>query len=101
MVLARQLPGGGVQLSIKGIRIAYLAGALASYVDRPVVDRTGTVRLYDVLMNFDNQAPGISDTPSDLPTIYEALKKAGLQLTRAQGAVEVVVVDRLERPSEN
>ncbi len=62
MVLARQLPGGGVQLSIKGITTAYLAGALASYVDRPVVDRTGTGRLYDVLMSFDNQAPGFSDS---------------------------------------
>jgi uncharacterized protein (TIGR03435 family) len=101
MVLARQLPGGGVQLSVRSFTMANLAAVLAHYVDRPVVDRTGTARLYDVLMSFDNQAPGFSDISSDLPTIYDALKRAGLQLTRANGAVEVMVIDRLERPSEN
>src|SRR5579875_2733627 len=105
MVLAKQLPGGGVQLSIRGITMANLAATLPRYVDRPVVDRTGTAKLYDVLISFGNQPLGFSDTSSaaasDLPTIYDALKKVGLQLKPAHGAVEVMVIDRLEKPSEN
>ena len=43
----------------------------------------------------------VSDPPaSDKPEIFTALREQlGLQLQSTRGAVEVLVIDRLERPS--
>jgi uncharacterized protein (TIGR03435 family) len=48
-------------------------------------------------------APPGSNVPSEfsLPTVFAALKKVGLSLAAGRGDVEVLVIDRLERPTEN
>lgn len=97
------LPGGGVKLSAKGVTMAQLAGALEMFLDRPVVERSGSGKLFDVDLSFvKNEVTSDTNTESTgLPTVFAALKKAGLSLTRGQGAVDVLVIDQLERPMEN
>jgi uncharacterized protein (TIGR03435 family) len=98
------LPGGGVKLSAKGITMFQLGRALVQYFDRPLVERTGSTKLFDVDLSFvksDLSAGDTNDEPSGLPTIVGALKKVGLSATRGQGPVDVMVIDRLERPSED
>lgn len=101
--LFEQLREGGVRLTVKAVTMAQLAESLRRFLGRPVVDRTGSSKLYDVDLSFDNRVLTVSDTdpPSMLPTIPAALKKAGLSLTGGRDAVEVLLIDRLERPSEN
>ncbi|HUP02722.1 MAG TPA: TIGR03435 family protein [Bryobacteraceae bacterium] len=104
----------GMKLEFTGITMEELAGRmLTGYVDRPVVDKTGLTGRYNFEMVFmperrlapatlNGQGTGpIEAAPDTGPTIYDALAKLGLKLSAAKGAMEVIVVDRVERPSEN
>jgi|WetSurMetagenome_2_1015567.scaffolds.fasta_scaffold15482_2 uncharacterized protein (TIGR03435 family) len=117
------LPEGGFKVSVKGITMAELAKGLEPFVGRTVVDRTAlTASSFDIeSLSFSNEgitfgsqlfssnresrepAPGDGavNTPSGLPTIFAALKKMGLHLKSSEGLVEVLVIDNLEKPSEN
>jgi uncharacterized protein (TIGR03435 family) len=97
-------PQGEVKLDVSGITMAQLASFVENHLGRPVLDRTGSKDLFDVHLNFVKTDATVSDTnaePLGLPSIVGALKKAGLTVTRGQGPVEVMVIDRVERPSEN
>ncbi len=102
--LNQQLHGGGIRVTASGVTMAQLAGDLRPYFDRPVVEQTGSSKLFDIDLSFVRSDLTVSDTnvdPSGLPTIFDALKKAGLSAKPGEGAVEVLVIDQLERPSEN
>jgi uncharacterized protein (TIGR03435 family) len=101
--LMRQvLPESGIELEAVGMTMAQLAGALGISLDRPVLDQTGTSKLFDVELSFaksDIGAEDASSDPSGLPIIPAALKKVGLKLTRGQGPLNVFVIDHVEQPS--
>jgi uncharacterized protein (TIGR03435 family) len=99
-----------------GVTMAELAGRiLSNFVDRPVIDRTGLAGRFDVHLEFarDNLAAGpvrlngeaaAAPEPSDSGglSIFTAVQEQlGLKLSADKGAVEVLVVDRAEKPSEN
>jgi uncharacterized protein (TIGR03435 family) len=77
-----------------------LAGILSGIVGREVNDKTGLTGLYDIELNWQwNDDPGSGDTG---PSIFTALQEQlGLKLEPAKAPVDVVVIDHLERPSEN
>jgi uncharacterized protein (TIGR03435 family) len=73
-----------------------------------VVDRTGLSGRYDFTLEWtpESNRPAASDTDaqSDLrgPTFEEALKEQlGLKLESTRAPVDVLVIDHVERPSEN
>ena len=72
---------------------------------RPVVDRTGLTGHYDFKLSFRPQLPPeVSEgrKAETLPTIFEAVKhQLGLELVPQKGPVQTLVVDSLEKPSEN
>jgi uncharacterized protein (TIGR03435 family) len=75
---------------------------------RTIVNKTGLDGRYDFTMKWTNQqtasAPGAegAETDSGAPSIFMALEEQlGLKLVPAKGMVEVVVIDSIERPSEN
>jgi uncharacterized protein (TIGR03435 family) len=71
---------------------------------RPVVDLTGLTGHYDFRLSFRPQLPPEvrSAHESTLPSIFDAVKdQLGLQLTARKGPVEILVIDRVEKPSEN
>jgi uncharacterized protein (TIGR03435 family) len=101
----------GPRLPAQKTSMAQLAMGLQGLVlDRPVLDRTGLSGAYD----FD-----LSWTPDELqfsgrggtglyvgdpngPSIYTALEEQlGLKLSSVKAPVEVLLVDRVEKPSEN
>jgi uncharacterized protein (TIGR03435 family) len=68
-------------------------------VDRPVLDKTGIAGAFDfTLPAIPYPAPDGVDPAWIFAAIREQL---GLVLKPAKGAVEVLVIDRAERPSPN
>jgi uncharacterized protein (TIGR03435 family) len=80
-------------------------------LDRPVVDRTGLAGRYDFGLIYRPDQPLAGDrgdkspAPSDqdaLQDIYGAVQQQlGLRLEATKTPVDVIVVDHLEKPSEN
>jgi uncharacterized protein (TIGR03435 family) len=85
-----------------------LAGTIAGYLKRPVVDQTGLTGRYDFTLAFESdplettgEARVASESPG--PTIFAAMQEQlGLRLEARRGAVEMVMVDRVDRvPTQN
>jgi uncharacterized protein (TIGR03435 family) len=74
---------------------------------RPVVDRTGLTGRYDFDLQFspdESLFGGVLKAP-DVPTkpdLFAAVQQQlGLKLEATRGPVDTLVIDRVERPSEN
>jgi uncharacterized protein (TIGR03435 family) len=83
--------------------LANLASEL-SVAGRRVVDRSGLEGVYSIELRWspDIAAPAAPVAPDAPPEIFTALREQlGLKLQPATAAVEVVVIDRAERPTEN
>jgi uncharacterized protein (TIGR03435 family) len=67
---------------------------------RTVVDKTGLTGNYDIDLKWtpDDQ----QGTPDAGPSLFTALEEQlGLKLVPAKGPVDKLVVDHVEKPSEN
>jgi uncharacterized protein (TIGR03435 family) len=91
-----------------------LCQVLSNTTGRPVVDMTGLAGKYDFILEWtpepgpDARAQGFGDgiaTPAPAPggpTIFTALQEQlGLRLEAQKGPVQNIVIDRVEKPSEN
>jgi bla regulator protein blaR1 len=85
-----------------------IAKALGSITSRPVYDETGLKGYWDFKMEWTPEAaaaaPDAIERPVEAagPTLFTALQEQmGLKLEARKGPVEIVVIDRAERPSEN
>ena len=85
---------------------------LENWIDRPLVDETGLHGLFTIqttgwreLIPRDPSDPNANVTaatsPADLPTLFEVFQKLGLSLRPQKGRSAVIVVDAVEKPSEN
>ncbi len=82
--------------------IAQMTQALSAALERPVVDRTGLAETYNLSLQWDDAPRGPSVAGRDYGSIFTALQEQlGLRLDPQQIAVEVVVIERMERPSQN
>jgi uncharacterized protein (TIGR03435 family) len=97
-------------LTITRLPLDSLTKTLAQVLERTVIDKTGLAGNYDIHLEWrpeENQLlqlpPGIPNPPpSDGPAIFVAVQEQlGLKLESQKGPVEVLVIDRAERPSEN
>jgi uncharacterized protein (TIGR03435 family) len=81
-------------------------------LDRPMIDRTGITGRYDFTLDWtpdDSQFGGTggkllspAESPSTLPSLYTAIQEQlGLKLEATKAAADVLVIDRVEKPSEN
>lgn len=77
-----------------------LPSMLARELDRPVVDRTGLTGHYDFSLRF---TPVMGATPdSQDPSIFTAIQEQlGLKLNPSKAPLDVLIIDHLERPTEN
>jgi len=110
-------PGWGpTDLGAKKQTMADLARILSGQIGRPVLDRTGLTGEYNYYLRFAFvEIPGTPgkaplpdaplrpwERPPDPRTIFTALEEEfGLRLESTKEKVEVWVIDRVERPSEN
>jgi uncharacterized protein (TIGR03435 family) len=98
-------PGRGVgigapgRLNGNGTDMATFASALSGKLGRSVVDRTGLHGFYDFLLAW---TPDEAQAETPGPSLFTAIQEQlGLRLESTKGQVEVLIIDRAERPSEN
>ena len=78
-----------------------LALGMQGYMDKPVLDNTGLKGRYDFTLTWTPEMTAVSDT-STAPGVFTAFQEQlGLRLQLTKEATGVLVVERLERPSEN
>jgi uncharacterized protein (TIGR03435 family) len=83
-----------------------LATGLRPFAGRFVVNKTGLAGSYRVRMNFDMMAGrrlnAAASTPDAAPTVFTAVQEQlGLKLESSRAEGERLVIDRLERPTED
>lgn len=86
--------------SIKGesLQIGNLVGSLSHPAGRLIIDKTGLTSRYQVDLTWARE----DDVDPTGPSLFTALEEQlGLKLEPAKAPVDVVVIDHLERPSEN
>jgi uncharacterized protein (TIGR03435 family) len=90
------------QLIVQKMSMASLASILAFDLKRPVKDETGLKGEFAFTLEWA-RGLGESDAgPSSRPSLFTAVQEQlGLKLESTKGPVEVFVVDRVEKPSEN
>jgi bla regulator protein blaR1 len=110
---------GRGQITGQSITLDFLVRLLAQQVGRPVVDKTGLAGTYDLTLEWtpepvqgagpgiappgepqrsDNPAPADSSGTSIFVAVQEQL---GLKLESQKTPVEVIVIESVEKPSEN
>ena len=110
------LPTGSVPLPTGGVIVPYVRGAnprvtfsrtsmaefaalISNSSDLPVIDETGISGLYDFSVSKLEPTGNSSQDPSP-PTIWD-ISELGLKLKVIKVPLETIVIDHIERPSDN
>jgi len=102
--------GGLAQFSAGGIDMPLLAESLGMMMQQTVVDRTGLTGRFDLDLRATQTGPGavrpgVGVPPPEgfeRPTVFTAVQEQlGLKLQPTRGPVEVLVIDSVERPTED
>ena len=92
-----KLPGK-VNMRGSDVPMAELAGNLGNQLQRFVLDETGLPGHYDFLLHWNPDMAEGSSEPSLQTALHEQL---GLKLEARKGPVQILVIDKAEKPSEN
>jgi uncharacterized protein (TIGR03435 family) len=103
---------GRGMIDAKKIRLSILCQLLSSRMDRPVQDLTGLTERYDFSLRWtpedkpadrpDNNDVLGNPIENDGPSIFTAVQEQlGLKLAVQKAPVTVLVIDKVERPTEN
>jgi uncharacterized protein (TIGR03435 family) len=90
----------------------FASNFLPTMMERPVIDKTGIAGRFDFHLEFtpDESTPGLRISPAGVgpndPPVSASLLTAiqeqlGLKLESGKGPGEFLVIDSVERPSEN
>ena len=94
-----------------GMTLASLARTISGFAGRPVVDRTGLEGYYSLKLTFARTTPltlpgGAAAPPApatdEVPSLFTAVQEQlGLKLESSTVQGQVLVIDHIERPTEN
>ena len=98
---------GRGRIAANGVTMARIAAFLMNPftdIERPIVDRTGLSGTFDLSVEWslarDSAQPPAPQVEDVGPTFLEALREQlGLKLKSTKGAVDVIVIDHIERPT--
>lgn len=103
-VMYRLSPGRD-HLECRGQDMDVLADFLWTELDRPVLNQTGLTGDYDFLLDFEperHDSPDVAPATGSKPSLFAALQdQLGLKLESRKMPVEMLIIDHIERPSEN
>jgi bla regulator protein BlaR1 len=107
--------GQGNGIHGKTVDMSDLASFLNNWSGHPIIDDTGAKGVFDIdtegwvpMRPRPGPPPGTEPSAEDRafadparPTLQQVLDKVGLKLESTKGPVQVLVIDHIERPSEN
>ena len=113
--LVRLFPPPNVSVEAHGANLEVITFLLGLTLDRPIVDKTGLMGLYDLHLDFGREGTTVGDMPPPPPgappseplgpagpSIFTAIQEQlGLKLESTKGPRDFLVIDSVERPSEN
>jgi uncharacterized protein (TIGR03435 family) len=96
-------------LTGQALSMADFVRVLSDQLGRPVLDKTGLTGKYDLTLQWtpdDSQLPGLKQAEPQPPpsgsSIFTAIQaQLGLELESQDSPVETLVIDHVEKPSEN
>src|SRR3984957_14005521 len=107
----------GSEVQMKSATMAELCAAFSVLLDQRVIDKTGIGGRFNIDVDLPADDSGLLNRPRSLPatsdptkprtppilfnTAETAMKKLGLNLEPTEGTGEFLVIDHVERPSEN
>jgi uncharacterized protein (TIGR03435 family) len=105
---------GPGNMAVGGSPLAQVANSLSMFAGRIVIDKTGLTGNYDFTLTWTpdqmaNRPPGAPPGPDGVapvdpngPSLFTAVQEQlGLKLDSQRGPVKMLVIDRVERPTEN
>jgi uncharacterized protein (TIGR03435 family) len=107
----RRTPSG-MTMSFRNSPLSQFAALLQNSTDKPVVDQSGLSERYDFTLTFTpdpaqaallgGPPPPAADNPDAAPDLFTAFQQQlGLKLESTKAPVDVLVIDKVEKPSEN
>jgi uncharacterized protein (TIGR03435 family) len=102
----------GMIMAFRNSPMSQFTAVLQNSTDRPVVDQTGLSERYDFTLNFTpdpaqaallgGPPPPTADNRDAAPDLFTAFQQQlGLKLESTKAPVDVLVIDKVEKPSEN
>jgi len=84
-------------LTTERTTMSALAKELTGYAGRPIVDETGLAGEWALTVNW---TPDVGGGDASLPSIFTAMREQlGLKLEPTRGLMDVLVIDRADKPS--
>jgi uncharacterized protein (TIGR03435 family) len=102
--LYQKSDGQGYDFIAHVCSIGQLVAILTGQLGRPVIDKTGLTGNYDFVLKYkgrwdrDREADDLDPTPPMDRALQEEL---GLKVETAKGPLKVLVIDHIDKPSEN
>jgi uncharacterized protein (TIGR03435 family) len=124
-------PTTGMTMNATAVPIGNLIGLLQNQAGRPIIDKTNLKGLFDVKLNFSMEGlpgpaglgglglppgagplggpgPGVpggavpAASADPVPSLFTAIQEQlGLRLESTKGPVDVLVIDSVQKPTEN
>ncbi|HXW13657.1 MAG TPA: TIGR03435 family protein, partial [Terriglobia bacterium] len=102
----------GTALTFRNSPMTQVTAVLQNFLDKPVVDQSDLSLRYDFTVTFTldpaqaarlGAAPTpVADNPDAAPDVFSAFQQQlGLKLESTKAPVDVMVIDQVEKPSEN
>jgi uncharacterized protein (TIGR03435 family) len=93
-------------LEMLGSTMTELASGLSRAMRETVVDNTGLPGEFDIKLRWAREImTGLPDPDAAAnttgPTLFTALQQIGLKIESTKGPVEIIVIDRVEKPTAN
>jgi uncharacterized protein (TIGR03435 family) len=96
--IQNRMDSHGHVMTVRYLTTKGMAGLFGSMLQGTVEDKTGLPGRYDFTLQYTYQ----STDPDSYPTLTTAIQEQlGLKLESTRGSVDVLVIDHVEKPSEN
>lgn len=94
--------GTELDMKFKNMSMADFGFCMQFFVDRPIVDQTGLAGQYDFNLKWTFDETEASNNPNAAPGLFTAVQEQlGLKLEAVKAPADVIVIDKVERPSAN